>query len=435
MKVKHRKPVRKQKDEIPDWLKSIQLNSWEAELVVSALLLYALFQFPEWMDLYFRKVIQPGSLLRGFSKVMVDSIKLIRIGYLLHILIRGIWVATVGFSYVFPTGLSRKELKFKGKFDAELDNNEKLEGFVLTLEKLASVIYGLSFMLFGLYLGTFSLLLILAAVSEYGFIRPASNGNSYLPIFSSAFLLIYLTGLLILFLDFVTNGMLRRDRSSSKWFYYVARFYRIISFTILYRRSMLVIMSNLSIKWRRTLPFLVIAIIVSYWYIGRLSNDYKEEKYYNKPAFYVLSENYESMRDVDDLIVVTIPDQHIQTDVLEIFIKDLSLISTVYKKQKGIDIWKKWDDVDPVEKDQFLQLLIKINIDSNYFMTTKWIDGKNRFNFQQGFYGYLELEEIPDGLHHLNMHFNKAFIDSMSVKGYDTDQLRIANIPFYLNKP
>lgn len=434
-----RAPQRKRRiqkiDQTPDWLKSIQLNSWEAELLVSALLLYVLFQVPESLDLYFKRTIQPGNMLGGFANTMIKGIKLIRLGYSLHILIRGIWVATVGLSYVFPEGLSRKQLRFKGKFDQELENHEKLDGFVLTLEKLASTIYGISFMLFGIYLGTFSLLFLFALISEYGLVKAFESDNIGFALLSGGLLLVYLGGTLILFFDFVTNGILRRDRSTAKWFYYIAVFFRVVTFSILYRRSMLVILSNLPTLWRRLLPFLLIAVVFSYWYAGRLKSDYDLERYYDKPSGYILPENYESQRSTGDITRVTLPDVIIHGKVVEVFVHDIGNFSRIFKAQPEVEFSEKWDETSPKVKNEFLKKLLIVQVDSTYTLTTDWLDAKNKYNFDQGFYGYLNVSEIPDGLHNLTIHMRNDFIDSVGYRRGEDFNNQLADIPFYLDKP
>lgn len=47
-------PNKDEKDNshVPEWLKTVQINSWEAELLISALLLYMLYQVPEYIENY-----------------------------------------------------------------------------------------------------------------------------------------------------------------------------------------------------------------------------------------------------------------------------------------------------------------------------------------------------------------------------------------------
>jgi hypothetical protein len=436
MRLKHRKKRVTPNNQTPDWLRSIQLNSWEAELLVSALLLYVLFQVPESLDLYFRRVIEPGNVLSMLANIMIKGIKLIRLGYSLHILIRGIWVATVGLSYVFPDGLSRERLRFKGRFDKELENHEKLDGFVLTLERLASTIYGISFMLFGIYLGAFSLLFIVVLVGEYGVARAFQQDNTWLALLSTAFILIYIGAILILLVDFITNGLLRRDRSTAKWFYYVAVTFRVITFSILYRRSMLVILSNLPTWWRRVLPFMLVLIVFSYWYAGELKTGYDIDRYYEKPEGHILPENYESQRSYGDVTRVTIPEFVINGEVIEVFLRDIGNLGRTYKAQPDIDYRARWDEIPPLEKSEFLQKLIKVDIDSAYFLKTEWLDSKNKYDYSQGFYGYLNVSDIPDGLHNLNLRLDRALIDSLwDSRSAPEMQMHLGNIPFYLDKP
>ena len=208
----------------PKWLQTIQLNSWEAELLISALVLYALFQVPDYLDEFSHRNFNRGSELIRLFNALEDGIKLLQFGYILHISVRGIWVASVGFSYVFPDGINNQNLKFKGKFRKELDRNPSLVRNVLKLEELSSMIYGLSFTIFGIFIGLSTLLFFLIFV--YNYTSPYSpNSITEDPTFFGIFALVYLFCVLLIFVDFVTSGLFRRKEWAVDWFYPVAWFF------------------------------------------------------------------------------------------------------------------------------------------------------------------------------------------------------------------
>ncbi|MEM7298969.1 MAG: hypothetical protein AAF391_11970, partial [Bacteroidota bacterium] len=226
-KTDHQMTEKEQKineEQTPKWLQTIQLNSWEAELLISALVLYALFQVPDVLDRMSLSNFSRGSRIHQFTGFVETAIKMLSVGYITHILVRGIWVASVGFSYVFPKGVIEEKLKFKGNFKKELTHNGSLVKMVLRLEELSSMIYGISFLFFGLFLGfgtvLFTMLAIAEAINPIVQENPAAGGAVGLVILFYVFLVI------IVFVDFLTNGVFRRWRWSSDWFYYVALIFR-----------------------------------------------------------------------------------------------------------------------------------------------------------------------------------------------------------------
>ena len=250
--------VKERDSSTPDWLKTIQLNSWEAELLVSALVLYALFQVPDYVEMFHQKNFDRGSQFHGFFRIFVLAIELLKFGYIFHILVRGLWVASVGLSYVFPKGIDKEVLKFKGRFDSEINHKKSLVNNVLRLEELSSLFYGISFLAFGVLLGVGTLLFTFVLLTDQ-MGTSIAEGTALAPLYFFAFI-IYLLLIVLVLIDFLTNGLFRRIDWMAKWFYPVAIFFRIVTLSFLYRRSMLVLISNTK-GWKSFLiPFIVLIV-------------------------------------------------------------------------------------------------------------------------------------------------------------------------------
>lgn len=94
----------------PEWLKDLEIQSWQAELVISGLLITGLFQLPDvflnWVE---PKIIQSGELefifLKFASLYFMAGIDCVVIFFGLHLLFRGIWVALLGLNSVYPNGI------------------------------------------------------------------------------------------------------------------------------------------------------------------------------------------------------------------------------------------------------------------------------------------------------------------------------------------
>jgi hypothetical protein len=435
MRIKYRKPIKKKTNPTPEWLQSIQLNSWEAELLVSALLLYALFQVPDYLVIFFRKNIPEGNILRILSNGLIDGIKLLRWGYIIHIVIRGIWVGSVGFSFVFPQGIIKEKVRFKGKFREELNKDINLVGFVLKLEQLSSIIYGISFMLFGLLLGVFAYLFILLAIFQYGIVESFSANNSWLSIIAMALSVLYLFIGLLMLIDFITNGYLRKDKSVARWFYPIAKFYRAISFSILYRRSLLVLQTNLPPMWRKMLPFFLILFVGTYWYLGDQYDDRQEDTYFRLEESVFNPLYYESTRGFDEYLMVTIPDQIISNQVLHIFVREVEHFKNIYSKREGFKMGHGFGKLSKPQKVNYVSQFLKVEIDGLKMEPASILSAEHRATLRSGYQLLFDLQEVARGPHELVVGIDTIPMNANQRADWRNEELRLGVIPFYFDKP
>jgi hypothetical protein len=104
----------------PAWLIDLGIQSWQAELVMSGLIVTGLFQLP---DLFIRwvepSIIQSGELEFTFLKIasmgFLMGIDLLVIIFGIHLLFRGIWIALLGLNSVYPNGIETKSMKGMGE--------------------------------------------------------------------------------------------------------------------------------------------------------------------------------------------------------------------------------------------------------------------------------------------------------------------------------
>ena len=186
-------------------------------------------------------------------------------------------MASVGFSYVFPEGINKDRLKFKGRFERELDSKKSLVSNVLQLEKLSSIIYGISFLLFGTLLGVGMLMIIFVLLSIK--VGHSFGGDPAWLAFYVILFIVYFILIILLLIDFLTNGLFRRIDWMAAWFYPVAVIFRILTLSFLYRRSLLVLVSNIK-GWKSYLiPFMVFVFCVGFVVINDQMEDRKKEKY------------------------------------------------------------------------------------------------------------------------------------------------------------
>ncbi len=93
------------------WLLELGVQSWQAELVLSGLVITILFQLPDlfihWVEPY---VIQSGELESTFlecaSMTFLMGTYCLVILFGIHLLLRGIWIALLGLNSVYPKGIN-----------------------------------------------------------------------------------------------------------------------------------------------------------------------------------------------------------------------------------------------------------------------------------------------------------------------------------------
>lgn len=425
------------KKNTPKWLKTIQLNSWEAELLISALVLYALFQIPEVLDDYSHRNFKRGSDFIRVFNALKSGISFLQFGYILHISVRGIWVASVGFSYVFPNGINNANLKFRGKFKKELEKNPSLVKNVLKLEELSSMIYGLSFTIFGTFIGLSTLLFFFMFVMNYT--SPYSpNSITENPTFFGFFAIFYALCIIIVFIDFITSGLFRRKEWAVDWFYPIAWFFRIITLSFLYRRSMLVLLSNLK-GWRARLVSLIIAIIVGgFLFVKDKGGDNRVSTYLqNATQGEFISGNYENLRSKGNYILSSIQSDIVSDSYLKVFLKDISIFDNM-KESPFNNREVKWDQQASDSSSYYLNKWLEVKIDTLSFDNLQWVNAQHPIERFFGFYTYIDISEIGRGPHYLTITADTASLDKKEKFFWENSQFNnkmLANILFQYDKP
>lgn len=419
----------------PEWLKVIQLNSWEAELLVSALVLYALFQVPTFLTEFHLRNFERGSQLHRFFGLLRSSVELLKYGYIFHILVRGLWVASVGLSYVFPRGIDTERLKFKGRFAKELNHKKSLVSNVLRLEELSSLFYGISFMGFGVILGVGTLLFTFTLLSDA--MGRAFVDSSSMVLFYFFVFLIYFILIVLVLIDFVTNGLFRKIDWMAKWFYPVAVVFRVITLSFLYRRSLLVLISNIK-GWKSNLiPFAIIIVCGGFMYLRGEARDKQTSKYLHlAEKVNVLNENYENLRDEKDSPIATIQSDIISENALRLFIDDLGWYSNFYKTGhfKSKTTWK---ELESDSASFYLNKWVSIKVDSTAFTEIQWFKTQHRSTLDFGFMTYLDISTIPRGAHNLSIRIDTTYLNNVARRNIENSifhQLQLANVYFFYDK-
>lgn len=421
----------------PKWLKTIQLNSWEAELLISALVLYALFQIPDYLKSQALQMFDRGSNLHGLIGYLIDAIRILSLGYILHIIVRGTWVASVGLSYVFPKGVNAEELKFKGKFRKELKKNGSLVKMVLKLEQLSSIIYSISFILFGIVIGFTCFLFSL--ISFFEWMQSTFSDNITATSTFGYVLIFYVFLSLIVFFDFITNGLLRRKEWSADWFYYVALVFRVVTLSFLYRQSLLVLISNTK-GWKKYLiPFVILGVIGGYRWINGARSDHDVINYYTQASIGNYNDaNYENTRSTSDYLGMTIQSDIVSDNVLKVFLQDIGTLGNVFLYEDKDFDKDKWDRIGSDSVSLYFNKRLKIQIDGEKVGNLEWHKNQHPITEQFGFTTFIDIDSLERGKHYLHLGMDTIGLSNLAkelVDKKDYSLQSIGNIYFFYDKP
>lgn len=190
------------KHKIPAWLKQIQENSWELELLISGGAIFSLVQLSgSWVG--WIHSMHEFIFFQGQSAILLMGtlgLQLLKIGFITHILLRALWLAMVCVNYVYPQGIQKEKITWKKPFKNDIQDNEDLQRPIIKVDRYCGIVMYLSISSTILLLGMiFCIFLFLSVPSilEWDFAY-----GLYMNIIVLCFFLY--------FFDLITGGLLRK---------------------------------------------------------------------------------------------------------------------------------------------------------------------------------------------------------------------------------
>lgn len=247
----------KSKSSLAEWLEKLQQESWQLELLISGLALYGVYASAELVEDFntFAELNGNTSIL---ATIFAFAYGLLFLGWrifffnlLIHVILRGLWIASIGLRYV-SDAIDFDELDYASEYTSYL--KEKIgtyDEFIERLEKLCSVIFAFTFLIFLLFLslGIFTFVLIsplLYQVSYHGW-------QIIIPLIA----IVYFVLGLIVAIDFITLGSIKKIREPwvVKFYSPIFKFYSYLTLSFMYRP---ILYNFLDQKY--TKKFLVLAV-------------------------------------------------------------------------------------------------------------------------------------------------------------------------------
>lgn len=280
-----------------EWLEKLQQESWQLELLISGFAILGIYQSRTVItDLDFLRntVLDDSGLLLGILGFIVKKGWLIFfINLLIHVILRSLWIGAIGLRYV-SQDIDYDKFAYSDIFNRFLKNSVgSYDDFIERLEKVCSVIFAYTFLLFLLFMSF--MLFITLNISITVFIQELYPGNDTVLAVSGWFALIFFALGSMVFFDLITLGGFKKikNKTFSKVYFYLYRFYGFVTLSFLYRPLLYNFIDN---GYTKKLFYLSIPYIIILGFgdimVTNVKNPFKPDRDYMLSNGLILDENF-----------------------------------------------------------------------------------------------------------------------------------------------
>lgn len=424
-------------------LQRLQEESWQLELLISGFAIFGLFTAFPHIQIAVTVAKNDGKVYFWIVMMVVGvSCAILIFNLLLHVILRGLWIGALGLRYV-SGDIDYEKLNYSVKFTTYLKRKVgSFDRYIARLENYCSIIFAISFLLIFYVLSfTFTIIVIIAIVKLL--IDNDSLNETVRLSIGIPLLVFIIIGMLLTFLDFLTQGWLKRKKWISRIYFPVYWVFSKITFSFLYRPIVYNFLDN---KFGKRISFalapIYLVILIS------TSLNYKTSNYFtrdlNSNTIIANSNNYEDALAEDAFVEdVAISSKVVTDNYMKIFmVMDDDFDDYIFKfnpslepehDKRGLnsDIvntssisWNKRDSLRGAYI-KTLNEVFTVRIDSTDYEST-FILSKNAKQ-QQGFETYVGIRNLSEGKHLLKVLRKR-------IRKKDTGNVYHARIPFWYYK-
>jgi hypothetical protein len=313
-------------NKLTKWLNKLQQESWQLELVISGFSIFLILG--AWQELkgYSKDIAVASqglgtgdSLLSVAYGITIGACLFILINLVLHVLLRGIWISTIGLRYV-SGDIDFDSLKLSPKFDRLLRRKVgSFDQYILQLENLCSVVFAFTFLIVfmflavGLYFGFFVFVINVLVDPLAGM---CSEG--LFDVIEKTVAIVLVAGGLLYFVDFLTLGFLKKVKWLSHIYLPFYRLFSLVTLSFLYRPIYYNLIDN---KFGRWVGFLLVPYVAVVGFL--LSEKIHSHVWYpDKPGRTALLNNHYDEQRTEKTLITTgsIPSKFVENGFLELFL-------------------------------------------------------------------------------------------------------------------
>lgn len=411
----------------PKWLKDIQENSWNPELLISGLSIVSIFTISDGVnDFLIRAIIDFNLNALGvfFAGLYINfALVSLKISFILHLVLRGIWIGFVGLQYAFPDGIRFDKLKGANKLPFLVREYKQPIDLILLLERICSSIFSFAFFFVGVSLFIIFMIGVIMLLTKLGL------PILYVSIF--VFSLFMLQGALGGLYPILQKRLGKEDIPVLRWtLVWLSR----IAVPFFFRESLLAFMTNINSK-------LIVVVMLIYSMVMGITGASASDRLilFSKdmqPSF----ELVEKLRAWKGGTIKTPPlsmspnlyaDDKKPGEVVEKAIIPSKIIEQSFIELHVIGYKRDVDAFEMVNEDSTrkftIEPLVQVYLDSTQVKTPVWYYSRFAGTGQESWVTMIDVANLPAGPHELRV--DKSLIS------VDTDSIILfegwATIPFW----
>lgn len=379
--------------EVPAWLKMLQDNSWELEILISGGAIFTLFGLSDVVTSFFRTLSNTNAF--SSQNIMYISTmlatKTLTLGFFLHVLLRSFWVSLVALSSMFTVENSPTHIRYAKPFSGSKASN--LPDYIIRLDKLSAWMIYNSFTMAFVLTGWIVLLFILTRLLDL------SSDNS--AVFTEPLIVIaYLTYLL----DFILFSAFRKIPYLSYILYPIFKTFDLLSLRFVYQPGIDYLSRHVA-RWKTAMfyaCFVVCAFIFTYLSVQKRLHwpnvfDSRKYKEYLTPIDEFHTLTFYRSANAEGVEMASIQSDIITEPVLNLYIA----YSIRYE-----------EFIDQIEdKDQrYFQNVLDIKVDDSLYTQQKFY---STFRYDsgpsdRGISTFIDVSSFKNGLHELKIKIKHA---------------------------
>ncbi len=405
-----------EKRQIPSWLKNLQENSWELELLISGGAIFSLFQVSDFYIEAFGSLrtimIIPGTNV--LFMIGMIAIKVLTLGFVIHLVLRAYWLSLVCINYVYPNGVIKDKIKWKKPFKIKTENNSDLEEHITKIDKQCGTVIFMSIISVFSIIGFCLIFITLIAVMS--FIVNEYYSNYIEIIFYTFFLFVpfYL-------FDFLTFGLLRKIPGLSYVIFPIFKLYDIISFRGFYQQPLWLFNTNVKkLKFFfSAIVFSAFAITLAYLSVYKSMHwpnlfDQREYRWQMSDNDYIFNGTYMDEWKDNKTYGIGINSKIQKSNYMELFVAYEKAYDNLIMKTSSIDSLRSFDKI------------LSVKIDSTLQQNLKWFPS-NKEN-TVGVTTFIPIDSLSNGTHTLVVWADTQYDNQHQDLGYQ------AKIPFLVDR-
>lgn len=430
-----------------DLLDKLQQESWQLELLISGFAIFGLFTSLDPLKRIYNEAVALESYNKFLYLVAFVACFVLIVNLIIHVVLRGLWIGAIGLRYVSGE-IDYESLKYRKRFTNHLKKKVgSFDKYINTLENYCSILFAITFLYLFYILSFFLVILILVLVGNF-FIKSGLFSEIAGFMFLGFFAIFFLFLALIVFIDFITQGYLKKKEWTSFLYFPVYRLFSVITLSFLYRPLVYNVLDD---KFSRRLTFIITPIYILAFFITTLttvrSNYIPKNK--QSSSYYSNNNNYINSLGKNKYIKgAAIQSKIINDNFLYVFIPfKESIEDLIFEKNENLkpteDIrgfrntfFVSKDNEDVKQKDSINNIYLKA-FQKIYSLKLDTIKLKPSFSFtelnnQIGFETVIAIKDIKEGKHVLN--FKRLKKSTSFNSGKTIENKNILDIPFWYYK-